>query len=186
MGEYKSRFNSRHERITHFEKMCKQFNVEVDVVPLIEMGFFDGPSSINHHGCYEGGNYDHSVEVAEKLIDLTNKGLAVWKNPRSPWVVGIFHDICKADTYEEKPREDGKPRSWDYKEKQYLSGHGDKSVMMLSSMLRLTEEEMLCIRYHMGAYRKEDWDCYDMAIRKYETVLWTHTADMYAAKVKNI
>jgi hypothetical protein len=38
----------------------------------------------------------------------------------------------------------------------------------------------------MGAYNKNDWDAYDMAIRKYETVLWTHTADMYASKVLGI
>jgi hypothetical protein len=35
----------------------------------------------------------------------------------------------------------------------------------------------------MGAYNRDDWDGYDKVIRKYETVLWTHTADMYASKI---
>ena len=43
---------------------------------------------------------------------------------------------------------------------------------------------MLCIRYHMGAYEKDGWNEFDLAIRKYPNVLWTHTADMYASKVK--
>jgi len=47
----------------------------------------------------------------------------------------------------------------------------------------LTEEEILCIRYHMGAYNCDDWEGYDKAIRKYPNVLFTHTADMYASKV---
>lgn len=82
--------------------------------------------------------------------------------------------------------EEYQPKRWEYNEQQVLSGHGEKSIMLLSQFLQLTEEEVLCIRYHMGAYNKNDWDAYDMAIRKYETVLWTHTADMYASKVLGI
>ena len=31
-------------------------------------------------------------------------------------------------------------------------GHGDKSVMIASMITKLTEEEVMCIRYHMGAF----------------------------------
>ena len=55
--------------------------------------------------------------------------------------------------------------------------------MMLSQFITLTEEEILCIRYHMGPYVTADWDEYDKAIKKYPNVLFTHTADMYASKV---
>ena len=58
--------------------------------------------------------------------------------------------------------------------------------MMLSRFINLTEEELFCIRFHMGAYEKENWAEYDRAIRAYENVLWTHTADMYASKVLNL
>ena len=64
-----------------------------------------------------------------------------------------------------------------------LKGHGDKSIMLLSQFMTLTEEEILCIRYHMGAYNRDDWEGFDKAIRKYPNVLFTHTADMYASKV---
>lgn len=186
MENNQPRFNSGTERMEHFIRMCKRFGIQVDIKRLDEMGFFDAPSSINHHGNYAGGNYDHSAEVADFLISMTEKGIITWQNPRSPWVVGIFHDLCKTDYYRELLMEEGQPKRWEYNEQQVLSGHGEKSIMLLSQFLQLTEEEVLCIRYHMGAYNKNDWDAYDMAIRKYETVLWTHTADMYAAKVKNI
>lgn len=52
--------------------------------------------------------------------------------------------------------------------------------------MRLTEEEELCIRYHMGAYETDDWDGFDKAIRKFPNVLFTHTADMYASKCMEV
>ena len=74
---------------------------------------------------------------------------------------------------------------WTYNPTPVFAGHGDKSVMMLSQVITLTEEEMLCIRFHMGAYITDDWDSFDRAIRKYQSVLFTHTADMYASKVQD-
>ena len=76
--------------------------------------------------------------------------------------------------------------TWEHRKDQLLEGHGDKSVMLASTLCKLTEEEMLCIRYHMGAYKTDDWNGFDRAIKKYETVLWTHTADMLASKVGGI
>jgi hypothetical protein len=67
-----------------------------------------------------------------------------------------------------------------------LKGHGDKSVMLLSRFITLTEEEIFCIRFHMGACQTEDWNSYGKAIEKYQTVLFTHTADMYASRVKGV
>lgn len=50
--------------------------------------------------------------------------------------------------------------------------------------MELTEEEVLCIRYHMGAYETKDWAGFDLAIKKYPNVLYTHTADMLASKLE--
>ena len=101
----------------------------------------------------------------------------------------MFHDLCKCDQYVKKSPEldfEHEAPVYEYNDKMLLKGHGAKSVMLLSQFITLTEEEMLCIRYHMGAYEKEEWQEFDLAIRKYETVLWTHTADMLASKVDNI
>ena len=59
--------------------------------------------------------------------------------------------------------------------------------MHLSKYFTLTEEEILCIRYHMGAFtEKEEWNDYTRAVNKYATVLWTHTADMLASHVEGV
>ena len=155
--------------------------VNVDTLDyLIKNDFFKKPAAIKYHGNYTGGLFDHSLEVATDLVKMTKDLGLEWQNPRSPYIVGMFHDLCKTDDYVDVNGE------WKYNDNKILKGHGDKSVMMLSQLMTLTEEEMLCIRFHMGAYETEGWNEYDKAIRKYETVLWTHTADMYASKVKNV
>ena len=56
--------------------------------------------------------------------------------------------------------------------------------MLLATLGKLTEEEVACIRYHMGAFTdKELWNDYTAAVRKYPNVLWTHTADMIASHI---
>ena len=163
---------------------------------LIEQGFFVKPAAISHHGNYTGGLFDHSFEVMEDLVDMTKRFDIQWQDERSPYIVGIFHDLCKVDDYIDENAEDvvvmgtGSPISknpkWGKNPSCILQGHGDKSVMMLSQFMTLTEEEIFCISFHMGAYETNRWNQYDAAIRRYETVLWTHTADMYASKVKGV
>ena len=75
---------------------------------------------------------------------------------------------------------------WKRNEEKILGGHGEKSILMLSQFMTLTEEEIFCIRFHMGAYETNSWKEYDSAIKRYENVLWTHTADMYVSKVANV
>lgn len=157
---------------------------------LAEWGFFNMPASTKYHGTREGDLFLHSKNVARELERITKACGVEWANPRSPILIGYFHDLCKCDSYKRPVvahRVDGHPvvdsNSWEYRKDQMLEGHGDKSVMLASTLCKLTEEEMLCIRYHMGAYKTDDWNGFDRAIKKYDTVLWTHTADMLASKV---
>lgn len=166
--------------------------------PLIDFltneGFFKAPASTKYHGNYPGGLYDHSFRVYEQLAWLSRKMGIMWTRPESVFIVGMFHDLCKIDQYDEIEDDPGKvmfgytePEGrvvhYEHKKELILSGHGAKSVMLLSTFFQLTLEEVLCIRYHMGAYERDDWMGYDLAIRKYPTVLFTHTADMLASKV---
>lgn len=145
-------------------------------------GFFDAPASTRFHGAYPGGLFDHSIEVARKLVLMTKQMNLGWRLARSPYLVGILHDICKCDAYIRK--DDG---TYEYNKRQILTGHGDKSAILANQWMVLTEEETLCIRYHMGAYESEDmWANFGAAIGKYPNVLWTHSADMYVAKVHRI
>ena len=144
---------------------------------LIDKGFKTAPASTKYHGAHEGGLYEHSCEVAGQLLILTANLELQWQRKESPMIVGMFHDLCKIDAY--RATGDG----YVHNDDQLLKGHGDKSVMLLSQFMTLTDEEILCIRYHMGAYETDEWKQYDMAIKSYPNVLWTHTADMLASKL---
>lgn len=179
--------------------------MKVDGIPIVSaqmmdwltsQGFFEKPAAIKHHGNHTGGLFEHSMMVAQVLVEMTQKFGIPWTRPESPYIVGMLHDVCKLDDYIDENTSDvvvmgsGSPIStcpkWVYNPAPMFKGHGDKSVMMLSQVMTLTEEEMLCIRFHMGAYVTDDWDAFDRAIRKYQSVLFTHTADMYASKVKDV
>jgi hypothetical protein len=179
--------NSQQEKITKFIEEASKYktlNISAEFINwLRENDFFKKPAAISHHGNYEGGLFDHSLAVAQSLNSMTKALNLKWQDPRSPFIIGMFHDLCKVDDY---VKSNSTASGWEYNKDKCLSGHGEKSIMILSQFMTLTEEEMFCIRFHMGAYNTDEWEYYDKAIRKYETVLWTHTADMYASKVLNI
>lgn len=164
---------------------------------LVELGFFDAPASISHHGNNPGGLFQHSFNVAEILLKLTEQNQLKWQRPESPAVIGFLHDLCKCDNYicviDEEPIElfGGKTKGgqvhWEHNPELQFTGHGDKSVMMASTLLQLTEEEMNCIRYHMGAFTdKAEWAYYTRAIHRFPNVLWVHHADMIAAHILEV
>lgn len=154
---------------------------------LIENGYFTAPASTKYHGAHEGGLFDHSFAVTAELVKLTEVNNLKWDDIRSPVVVGLFHDICKMDQYKHPVEDMENTNQWIFSDDTLLKGHGDKSVMILASHIQLTEEEVMCIRYHMGAFTdKSEWNDYTRAIHKYQNVLWTHHADMLASHVMGI
>ena len=157
-------------------------------------GFFTAPASTKYHGSYEGGLFDHSYAVMEALEELTDKNNLEWMRDESPYIVGLFHDLCKIDSYRHpvvREAPDGNKvydeSTWEHNKDVMFKGHGDKSIILLSQLMMLTEEEIACIRYHMGAFTdKEEWRDYTNAVHAYENVLWTHHADMLASHVAGI
>ncbi len=174
-------------RIERFKKVTLNLIPSEDTETLQKWGFFSAPSSRKYHGSYKGGLFDHSHMVMAHLIALTEQNSLKWERGwKSPIIVGMFHDLCKVDDYVRIP--DGTEKSqYEYNKNTFLTGHGDKSVMLLSSLIKLTMEEVACIRYHMGAFTdKEEWRSYTRAVKQYPNVLWTHHADMLAAHVEGV
>lgn len=161
---------------------------------LMAYGFFTAPASTKYHGNYEGGLLEHSYMVTKFLLTLTQDNHLIWRKARSPFIVGMFHDLCKIDQYRHPASDlvvDGMllpdPSKWEYNPDTLLKGHGDKSVMLLSQFYTLTDEEIMCIRYHMGAFTdKSEWNDYTRAVSQYPNVLWTHQADMLASHVAGV
>jgi len=147
-----------------------------------ESDYFKAPASTKYHGNYEGGLFDHSLLVMNTLVQLTKDNQLKWSREENPYIIGLLHDLCKVNQYRET--DVGEENPYEYRTDTLLTGHGDKSVMVASTLLQLTEEEMYCIRYHMGSFtEKSEWDYYTKAVHKYPNVLWTHTADMIATHV---
>lgn len=156
----------------------------IDVTTLDELGFFDKPASMKYHGIHDGGLFDHSLEVAKTLVELTDKLGLKWEKPDSPRIVGMFHDLCKCDDYIK--------HAWSgdfsYNNLKLMPGHAEKSIIMIQKYITLTDEEIACIRWHMGAYETDSkmWEYYGRAIEKYSNVLYTHMADMIASKIRGV
>ena len=143
--------------------------------------FFSAPASTRFHGACEGGLCMHSLNVYHALHDTF---FTEGDSEESFAICALLHDLCKVEEYEK----DGD--GWKHYK---LKGHGERSAALAEELLNdagalsLTEEEMLCIRWHMGfADDKENWNCYGAAIEKYQNVLWTHTADMVASRVLGV
>ena len=199
-------FNSLEERVKDFLSLWDKYTDEdsdylvKDNKKLIDYltkeGFFTAPASTKYHGAYEGGLYDHSKAVFLRLKELTDKLGLEWQRPESPFIVGMFHDLCKCDQYkkvegrktmigdQEITVMDG--YHYEYNTNTLLKGHGTKSVMILSQFINLTQEEMLCIRYHMGPYEKEEWTEFDNAVHVWPNVYYTNSADIIASKIDGI
>lgn len=172
------------EIILDFISFLEEHNTEISEnfkKYLENSKFFTLPASTKWHGAEEGGLYEHSRTVAEVLLSLTKRNGLNWKRRCSPVIVGLFHDLCKLEAYE--PDGHGGWCYWESRDQLY-TGHGEKSILLLAPWMQLTDEEVACIRWHMGAFDdKEQWSHYTAAIHQFPNVLWTHQADMIASHI---
>ena len=163
---------SREDRISRFNDLVGQYVPEEFTDWLLAKGFFTSPHGSKRYG-YEGGLFDHSIQMINILIDLTNKNNLQWARPESPLLIGMFHDLYKVDTRNRDGfnRENTNP---------LFKGLQGKSVLLLSSRMQMTDEENYSIRYHTGAFSDPKyWEEYTRAIRLYPNVLWTsHAHDL--------
>lgn len=153
--------------------------------------FFTAPSSTRFHGAYEGGLVEHSLNVYECLKDYLNR-------PRTKELYGmdytsetiavtaLLHDICKVGFYAVDYR-NAKNEQGVWEKVPYYTvrdtlpyGHGEKSVYMIQSFMRLTRDEAFAIRYHMGFSGSEDKNSVGRALEMFPLALAVNVADMEA------
>ena len=175
---------TEYERIQNFRAMApeKLFG-DPELTWLIHHRYFCAPASTKYHETHEGGLYDHSVAVYDELYKLTDRLDLKWKRKESPFIIAMLHDLCKVDQYKPNLENDGHGFVW---ADPFVTGHGAKSVMYASFLVKLTEEEAYCIRYHMGAFEQDDIKAYGKAVELFPNVLYTHTADMFASHMRGI
>lgn len=128
---------------------------------LNKSDFFYAPASTKFHSSFQGGLCEHSVKAYYRFmqnIEMEYEG--GWEekiSPESVAVIALLHDVCKVDIYKTEYRNVKKDGVWEsvpyYTVDDKLPyGHGEKSVYILSSFIRLTRDEAMAINWHMGAF----------------------------------
>ena len=168
-----------------------------DLIAWLEASsFFDMPASTRFHGNYEGGLAEHSLNVYKSLIQLRalyQKQFGSGSMPiESVIIASLCHDFCKIDYYKKDFRnvKNMETGEWEKKEIYTYSdvwgmGHGECSVFLVQNFIRLTEEEILAIRWHMGPYDsavKGGDRSINTAEEKTPLVALLHMADSWASK----
>ena len=153
--------------------------------------FFTAPSSTRFHGAYEGGLVEHSLNVYECLKDYLNRPrtkelYGMDYTPETIAVTALLHDICKVGFYAVDYR-NAKNEQGVWEKVPYYTvrdtlpyGHGEKSVYMIQSFMRLTRDEAFALRYHMGVSGKEDKNSVGRALEMFPLALAVNVADMEA------
>lgn len=155
--------------------------------------FFTAPASTRFHGNYEGGLCEHSLNVYDALMDISDKYLKSCEySPETLTIVSLLHDICKADFYKKGTKNVKQPDGrwlavdvWEVDDKLPL-GHGEKSCMLILRHMQLTDEEMLAITWHMGGFdirtKTGDFSC-SRAQDASKLVTALQAADLIAAQL---
>lgn len=156
--------------------------------------FFTAPASTRFHSSYEGGLAQHSLNVYYCLKSYTERqrvreDYKLSCTEETIAIVALLHDICKVDTYVKDFRNvKNEQGQWEkvptYRFEDKLPyGHGEKSVYMISGFMRLTREEAMAIRWHMGfsSGSVEDRGSVSKAFESYPLAFAVSTADMEAA-----
>lgn len=118
--------------------------------------FYKAPASTMYHGNYEGGLIEHSLNVFKMLSGSYSSVISEY-DMESIAIVSLFHDLCKANLYKVEMRNVKQNGQWIqvpyYKtDEEFPFGHGEKSVYLLMKFIKLTDEEALAIRWHMGGF----------------------------------
>ncbi len=149
---------------------------------LMSSDFFDAPASTRFHLAQPGGLLLHSLHVYDRLcalVELETARNPEFKAPSKETmaICGLLHDCCKVDMYTQEPKNQKTydPEKvaaaqryqvkhdalgdfvWEtvmgYRIDDKLPyGHGEKSVYIISGFMKLTREEAMAIRWHMGGF----------------------------------
>ena len=147
--------------------------------------FFTAPASTRFHGACEGGLCMHSLNVYHALHDTF---FAEGDSEETFAICALLHDLCKANYYKVGTRnvKNDATGQWErvptYTFDDPLPyGHGEKSVYIVNGFVRLSREEAMAIRWHMGFSGPEDNRTVGQALQKYPLAFALATADAEAS-----
>ncbi len=153
---------------------------------LDKTDFFTAPASTKYHSAVEGGLCAHSLNVY-KAITNRFKGE---HSDETLAIVSLLHDLCKAEFYKTQLRNVKNEQTGSWEKVPYYTiddkfpfGHGEKSVFLIERFMRLTIEEAIAIRWHMGGFDdtvRAGGYTVSNAYEKYPLAVKLHIADVEA------
>lgn len=177
-----------------FIDLIKSISVEgADIEGLINYletsDFFYAPASVKYHCSYAGGLCEHSLDVYNTLCKLLNTTPDLHYSEDTIKIVGLLHEISKANFYETYKRnvknEEGK---WEQVEEfkvrepdnRLLAGSkGFNSYLIISRFLPLLQEEVVAIiNQYAGTDKTENTEDLSTILNKYKLTVLLHSADM--------
>lgn len=192
-----------------FEENIKRDGADALLDWLKKSDFFTAPASTRYHGAYESGLLEHSINVYNCLLEeLALMNMTDKFSKETVAIVSLLHDVCKIGLYISEPKNQktydpervSAAAKWEVKhdslgdfiwetvmgykhDDQLPYGHGEKSVYILSGFIKLTREEAMAIRWHMG-FSDNDFrgggQSVGKAFEMYPLAVLTHLADMKA------
>lgn len=148
--------------------------------------FYSAPSSTRYHGAEPGGLCAHSLAVYKYL-----KAKQEDEDDETIAIAALFHDLCKCNFYKQSFRnvKNEVTGKWEkvpcYEvDDQLCLGHGEKSMFIIMNFMKLTDDECLAIRWHMGfAVVEQQFEkpALTKAMQQCKLVIKTIEADLEAA-----
>lgn len=160
---------------------------------LNKSDFFTAPASTRYHNAFEGGLLQHSLNVYNCLKaymerERVKNFYKLTASDESIAITALLHDICKVNFYRVSFRNAKNEKTGQWEKVPYYEindtlpyGHGEKSVYMVSGFMRLSREEALAIRWHMGFSGTEDKNTIGRALEAYPLAFALSVADMEAS-----
>ncbi len=155
--------------------------------------FFTAPASTRYHNAFAGGLLKHSLNVYECMCaymerQRVRENYKLTASPETIAITALLHDICKVNFYKVSYRNAKNEATGQWEKVPYYEihdtlpyGHGEKSVYMVSGFMRLTREEAMAIRWHMGFSGNEDKNSVGKALEMYPLAFALSVADMEAS-----
>lgn len=124
-----------------------------DLLAFLETSdYFSAPASTRYHNSFQGGLALHGWNVFSLLQERCKEEWDLSEDTVA--ILGLLHDICKVNFYKRTKRvrtgwtgDSGVPE-WQVKDSLPL-GHGEKSAIVLTRLMELTDPEVAAIRWHM-------------------------------------
>lgn len=193
------------ENVEIFEsllRMTEREGIEDLISFLRKSDFYTAPASTRFHSCHEGGLLEHTLNVCECALNKLDN--PVWSESlknvttKNVLISALLHDVCKTyfygtelknkKIYSDTGKKIDSNGRYDWEtvpcytvDDKIPYGHGEKSVMMVETYIKLEPVERYAIRWHMGFTEpKENWNYFTDAIRLHPFVLALHTSDLEA------